>query len=125
MFAWLPHVSSGPYDDITMIQPPVDATEGVAKSVICSVTYKCKKNTPNITWNFEDMQSSLSTKQVDIEDFKTVSNLTFIGSLEDIDKSLICTAHFNNGKTSASHTLQIKSKLLFVITSGDLNTVQY
>ncbi|XP_030012812.1 uncharacterized protein LOC115434832 isoform X3 [Sphaeramia orbicularis] len=96
-----------PYEDIKMIHPPVEATEGVAKSVVCSVTYKCKKNTPNITWNFEDLQSSLSTKQLSIEDYKTESNLTFIGSLEDNGAALICTAHFDHGETSDSQTLQI------------------
>ncbi|XP_031154727.1 uncharacterized protein LOC116049323 [Sander lucioperca] len=97
-----------PYDDITMTERPGDTTEGVAKSVICSVSYKCKKNKPTIVWNYEDMQSSLKTKENSSNTFITVSNLTFIGSLEDDGKSLTCTAQFVTGETSDSETLHIK-----------------
>ncbi|KAF3839920.1 hypothetical protein F7725_018637 [Dissostichus mawsoni] len=31
-----------PYDQITMTERLIEATEGVAKSVVCSVSYKCK-----------------------------------------------------------------------------------
>ena len=92
-----------------------EATEGVAKSVICSVSYKCEKNTPNIVWNYKDMQYSLHTEEISSNTYKTVSNLTFIGSLEDDGKSLTCTARFITGETSDSVTLHIKSEFLHVI----------
>ncbi|XP_039661215.1 uncharacterized protein LOC120561937 [Perca fluviatilis] len=97
-----------PYNSITMTERPGNATEGVAKSVICSVSYKCKKNKPTIVWNYEDIQSSLKTKENSSNTFITVSNLTFIGSLEDDGKSLTCTAQFVTGETSDSETLHIK-----------------
>ncbi|XP_042346437.1 uncharacterized protein LOC121946082 isoform X2 [Plectropomus leopardus] len=97
-----------PFDNITMTERPGEETEGVATSVICSVSYKCKKNKPNIVWNYEDMKSSLKTKQSSSETFITVSNLTFIGSLGDHGKPLTCTAQFLNGETSDSETLHIK-----------------
>ncbi|XP_069549453.1 uncharacterized protein [Brachyistius frenatus] len=97
-----------PFQNIIMVQPPGEATEGVAKSVICSVVYKCKKNTPTIVWNYKDMQSSLKNKMTDGNTYNAVSNLTFIGSLGDDGKSLTCTAQFTTGETSDSAALHIK-----------------
>ncbi|XP_044063589.1 uncharacterized protein LOC122881428 isoform X2 [Siniperca chuatsi] len=97
-----------PHEEIKMIEQPGEATEGVAKSVICSVSYKCKKNTPTIEWNYNDMQSVPHTKKISSDTYNTVSNLTFIGSLEDDGKSLTCSAQFITGETSYSATLRIK-----------------
>ncbi|XP_062278442.1 uncharacterized protein LOC133983388 [Scomber scombrus] len=97
-----------PFEDIRMDEWQGEATEDVAKSVICSVSYKCKKNTPVIVWNYENMQNSPNSKRISSNTFKTVSNLTFIGSLEDDGKSLTCTARFMTGETSASAILHIK-----------------
>lgn len=109
------HVSDlGPYEEIKMTEKPGEATEGVANSVICSVSYKCKKNTPTIVWNYKDMQSSLNTKMISTDTYNTVSNLTFIGSLGDDGKSLTCTAQFITGETSDSATISIKSEFLHV-----------
>lgn len=94
-----------------MIEPPSEVTEGVANSVICSVSYKCRKNVPIIVWNYEDMQSSFYLKEnSSVNAYIAVSNLTFIGSLEDDGKSLTCTAKFMAGETSASATLHVKSE---------------
>ncbi|KAF7648240.1 hypothetical protein LDENG_00160090 [Lucifuga dentata] len=97
-----------PYEEIRMDEAPGELMEGVAKNIICSVSYKCKKNSPAITWNYEDMQSSFHTKKVSMDTYRAVSNLTFIGSLGDDGKSLICTAQFINGQTSASAALHVK-----------------
>lgn len=102
-----------------MSERPGEETEGVAKSVICTVSYKCKKNTPTIVWNY-DMQSSLLTKKISSNTYNTVSNLTFIGSLGDDGKSLTCTAQFITGKTSDSAPLHIKSEFLHVTYIGHL-----
>lgn len=92
-----------------MTHPPNVATEGVAKSVICFVVYKCKKNLPAIVWNYKDMQSSSHTEYLSENTYKTASNLTFIGSLEDNGKLLTCTAHFFTGDTADSSTILVKS----------------
>uniref|UniRef100_A0A8C4EU50 Ig-like domain-containing protein n=1 Tax=Dicentrarchus labrax TaxID=13489 RepID=A0A8C4EU50_DICLA len=97
-----------PYEKIKMTQQPGEATEGVAKSVICSVSYKCKKNTPTIVWNYKDMQSSFQTKKISSDTYNAVSNLTFIGTLGDDNNSLTCTAQFITGETSDSATIHIK-----------------
>ena len=89
-------------------------TEGMAKFVVCSVSYKCKKNKPSIEWNFADMPSVVKTTANSSNTFITVSNLTFIGSLEDDGKSLNCTATFSTGETSDSEVLDIKSEFLHV-----------
>ncbi|XP_010779215.1 myelin-associated glycoprotein-like [Notothenia coriiceps] len=97
-----------PYDQITMTERLIEATEGVAKSVVCSVSYKCRKNKPSIGWNFEDLQSYLKTKFISNNTYETLSNITFIGSLGDNGKPLTCTATFLTGETSDSATLLIK-----------------
>ncbi|XP_041834941.1 uncharacterized protein LOC121635704 [Melanotaenia boesemani] len=97
-----------PYEDIKMVKPPGETTEGIAQSVICSVSYKCKKNTPTIVWNYGDMQSSLNSKTTSMNTYTTESNLTFIGSLNDDGKPLTCTAQFISGETSDSTTLHVK-----------------
>ncbi|KAK2844400.1 hypothetical protein Q5P01_011059 [Channa striata] len=97
-----------PYEQITMNEPPGEVTEGVAKSVICSVTYKCEKNKPAIEWNYNDMQSSLRFTKMSGNTHKVVSNLTFIGSMDDNGKSLTCTARFITGTVSASENLVVK-----------------
>lgn len=93
-----------------MTDPPINATEGVATNVICFVFYKCKKNLKAIVWNYKDMQSSGRTDDLPNNAYKTSSNLTFIGSLEDIGKLLTCTAHFRSGETSKSSTILVKSE---------------
>ncbi|XP_028280942.1 uncharacterized protein LOC114448280 isoform X2 [Parambassis ranga] len=101
-----------PFEEIKMTEPPGDIMEGVAKSVVCSVMYRCNKNRPTIVWNMEDVQSKINTKLLPNNNFKTESNLTYIGSEGDNGKPLTCTATFVNGKTSDSATLHIKRNLL-------------
>lgn len=103
----------GPYEKITMTEHPIKATEGVAQSVICSVLYKCRKNTPTIVWNYSDMQRSISYEQLSNNNFVARSNLTFIGSLDDNGTSLTCTAQFLTGNTSDSTTIHVKSEYRF------------
>lgn len=93
-----------------MTDEPKDATEGVAKSVICFVYYTCKNDFKAIVWNYKDMQSSSHTDNLPNNLYKTASNLTFIGSLEDNGKLLTCTAHFFSGDTATSSTILIKSE---------------
>lgn len=93
-----------------MVEPPGELTEGMAASVLCSVTYKCSKNKPNIVWNFKDMQSFLITHELPSNTYTVESNLTFIGSMDDDGKPLTCTAQFVSGNTSASKTLHVKSE---------------
>ncbi|XP_055359206.1 uncharacterized protein LOC114843099 [Betta splendens] len=102
-----------PYEEIKMLEPPGELTEGMAKSVLCSVTYTCRKNKPNIVWNFKDMQYFLNTQQLSSNTYNVESNLTFIGSLNDNGKPLTCTAQFVTGNTSASKVLQVKKYDLY------------
>ncbi|XP_030249186.1 uncharacterized protein LOC115567089 isoform X1 [Sparus aurata] len=97
-----------PHETIKMVERPGNATEGVAQSVICSVSYKCKKNTPTIVWNYKDMHSVFDDKMISSNTYRAVSNLTFIGSLGDDGKSLNCTAKFYSGETSDSATIHVK-----------------
>lgn len=97
-----------------MTNPPGATIEGMAQSVVCSVTHKCKKNKPSIVWNFPDMQSKVKITEISKNTYNTSSNLTFIGSLDDNGKDLKCTAEFNKGETSASSVLKIAREFLHV-----------
>ncbi|XP_039885370.1 uncharacterized protein LOC120732093 isoform X5 [Simochromis diagramma] len=97
-----------PFQEITMNEPPGELTEGMAKNVTCSVIFKCRKNTPSVIWNYNNMQSSLNTKQTPNNTYTIVSNLTFIPSLSDDGKLLTCTAQFISGEFSTSATLTVK-----------------
>uniref|UniRef100_A0A669F2Q1 Uncharacterized LOC102079322 n=1 Tax=Oreochromis niloticus TaxID=8128 RepID=A0A669F2Q1_ORENI len=97
-----------PFQEITMNEPPGELTEGMAKNVTCSVIFKCRKNTPSVIWNYNNMQSSLNTKQTPNNTYTIVSNLTFIPSLSDDGKLLTCTAKFISGEFSTSATLTVK-----------------
>ncbi|KAM4601205.1 uncharacterized protein ACJ7VT_021004 isoform 2-T2 [Polymixia lowei] len=96
-----------PSEDIGMDEETGEFTEGLAKYVICSVSHKCKKDKPAITWNYKDMQSSVHT-EVSKDAYRTMSNLTFIATLDDNGKRLKCTAQFTHRQTSASTLLLIK-----------------
>lgn len=98
-----------------MTEPPDNTTEGVAQAVICSVSYKCMKNKPTIVWNYKDLQSSFYTERISSNTFKAVSNITFIGSLDDDGKALTCTAQFIAGDTTDSRTIRVNSKYLYQV----------
>ncbi|XP_029959554.1 uncharacterized protein LOC115397408 [Salarias fasciatus] len=102
-----------PYNKITMVERPDEATEGVAKSVICTVSYKCEKNMPTIVWNYRDMQSEEDTRKISGNSYRIVSNLTFIGSAREDGKQLTCTARFLTGQTSDSATIHVKRNMFF------------
>nr|XP_046255332.1 uncharacterized protein LOC124064705 [Scatophagus argus] len=97
-----------PYEEIKMSEWPGEVMEGVAKSVICSLSYVCKKKRPTIVWNYKNMPSSFFIETISNNKYKAVSNLTFIGSLEDDGNSLNCTAHFVTGETSDSATIHVR-----------------
>lgn len=123
LFVCFLYFGAGPYEKITMTERPSVMTEGVAQSVICSVLYKCRKDTPTIVWSYSDMQSSMSNKKLPNNTFVAQSNLTFIGSLEDNGKSLTCTAQFIAGKTSDSTIIQVKSEYRFYALGTREDTV--
>lgn len=101
------------FKEINITKLPSIITEGVAQSVICSVVYKCKKNTPTIVWNYNEMKSFFSVETVSRGTFRAQSNLTFIGSLDDDGQTLTCTARFITAETSDSRTIHVKSECTF------------
>ncbi|XP_051720085.1 uncharacterized protein LOC127496289 isoform X1 [Ctenopharyngodon idella] len=92
-----------------MIEPELtDFKEGVAKNFVCSVYHSCQKETPNITWNYENMQVSKGRKTLSGLDQVTYSSITFLGSKQDHGKKLICTAKFSGGNTETSVFLHVQ-----------------
>ncbi|CAL8286747.1 unnamed protein product [Merluccius merluccius] len=102
-----------PCDDVLMAPPLGELMEGVVEHVTCSVSYKCKKVTPSITWSHGDTQSTMTTLTVSQDTYTTTSNLTFVPSLDDNGKLLTCAAQFTSGVNSeASTKLLVKNSQL-------------
>ncbi|XP_051720101.1 sialoadhesin-like isoform X15 [Ctenopharyngodon idella] len=93
---------------ITIKPELADVTEGVAKNFSCSVYHSCQKETPTITWNYENMQVSTGRITLSSLDQVNYSNITFLGSKEDHGKKLICTAKFSGGNIEASVALHVQ-----------------
>uniref|UniRef100_A0AAR2JCF9 Ig-like domain-containing protein n=1 Tax=Pygocentrus nattereri TaxID=42514 RepID=A0AAR2JCF9_PYGNA len=85
-----------------------DVTEGVAKNFTCEVFHSCKKQTPDITWNYENMPETVKTKQNRGSGWVTKSNVSFLASMEDHGKKLTCTAKFPHGEITASVVLYVQ-----------------
>ncbi|XP_039526320.1 sialoadhesin-like [Pimephales promelas] len=91
------------------IEPELaEVTEGVAKNFTCSVYHSCQRETPTITWNYENMQISTQSKTLSGLDRVTNSNITFLGAKEEHGKKLICTATFSGGNIEASVVLHVQ-----------------
>ncbi|XDV31925.1 hypothetical protein PO909_002848 [Leuciscus waleckii] len=91
------------------IEPELaDVTEGVAKNFTCSVYHSCQRETPTITWNYENMQVSTGSNTLSGLNRVTYSNITFLGSKDDHGKKLICTAKFSGGNIEASVVLHVQ-----------------
>ncbi|CAL8248704.1 unnamed protein product [Lota lota] len=95
--------------DLLQVSDPGVLAEGVAKLVTCSISYTCKKARPSIEWNFKDMLSSTATLKTSANKYTTISNLTFVPSLDDDGELLTCTAYFHPvGHSSNSVQLRVK-----------------
>ncbi|XP_077063934.1 uncharacterized protein LOC143715922 isoform X2 [Siphateles boraxobius] len=96
------------HDKITIEPELADVTEGVAKIFNCSVYHSCQRETPTITWNYENMQVSTRSKTLSGLNRITYSNITFLGAKEDHGKKLICTATFSVGNAETSVVLRVQ-----------------
>ncbi|XP_067221502.1 uncharacterized protein [Chanodichthys erythropterus] len=96
------------HQKITIEPELADVTEGVAKNFSCSVYHSCQKETPTITWNYENMKVSTGSKTLSGLDQITYSNITFLGSIDDHGKKLICTAQFSGQSTETYVVLHVK-----------------
>ncbi|KAK9962508.1 hypothetical protein ABG768_007866 [Culter alburnus] len=96
------------HQKVTIDPELADVTEGVAKNFTCSVYHSCQKETPTITWNYENMQVSMGRNTLSGLDWITYSNITFLGSKDDHGKKLICTAQFSGQNTETYVVLHVK-----------------
>ena len=115
--AWIILLNSLSYTDVSgihkdiVIEPELaDVTEGVAENFTCKVFHSCKKQTPHITWNYENMPETVETKPNRGSGLVTNSNVLFLASMEDHGKKLTCTAKFPYGEITASVVLYVQSE---------------
>lgn len=93
------------------IQSPDEFLEGQASKVVCTASYTCAKDTPTLSWNYDQMPATKDVKKLQETEWNAVSTLTFKASANDHGKSLTCDAQFPDGQTmEVSTTLQVKSK---------------
>ncbi|XP_067220513.1 sialic acid-binding Ig-like lectin 12 [Chanodichthys erythropterus] len=91
------------------IEPELaEFTEGVPKNFSCSVYHSCQKETPTITWNYQNMRVSTGSKTLSTLDRVTYSSITFLGSKDDHGKKLICTVKFSGKDITASVVLHVQ-----------------
>ncbi|XDV31912.1 hypothetical protein PO909_002837 [Leuciscus waleckii] len=100
------------HHEITIEPELADVTEGVAKNFTCSVYHSCQRETPTITWNYENMTVSNDSKTLSGLDRVTYSTITFLGSKDDHGKKLSCTATFSGKDIMASVVLRVQYPML-------------
>ncbi|XP_051720124.1 uncharacterized protein LOC127496296 isoform X5 [Ctenopharyngodon idella] len=101
------------HQKITIEPELTDFKEGVAKNFVCSVYHSCQKETPTITWNYENMQVLTGSKTLSGLGRITYSSITFLGSKQDHGKKLICTAKFSGGNTETSVVLHVQHQVTY------------
>ncbi|KAK7156780.1 hypothetical protein R3I94_006733 [Phoxinus phoxinus] len=97
---------------ITIEPELAEVTEGVAKNFTCSVYHSCQRETPAITWNYENMTVSNDSNKLSGLDRVTYSSITFLGSKDDHGKKLICTGKLSGKDFMESVVLHVQSPFI-------------
>ncbi|XP_048017470.1 myeloid cell surface antigen CD33-like [Megalobrama amblycephala] len=100
------------HQKITIEPELAELTEGVPKNFSCSVYHSCQKETPVITWNYQNMRVSTGGKTLSTLDRVTYSSITILGTKDDHGKKLICTVKFSGKDITASVVLYVQYPLL-------------
>ncbi|XP_035288834.1 uncharacterized protein LOC118235506 isoform X2 [Anguilla anguilla] len=83
--------------------------EGVEKDVVCSVSYACQEQRPDLSWNYGGMKVSSEFKKRGSGSWESRSTLTFKAGASDHNQALKCTARFTNGQIQEGYiTLKVK-----------------
>ncbi|XP_035288843.1 uncharacterized protein LOC118235520 [Anguilla anguilla] len=83
--------------------------EGVEKDVVCSVSYACQEQRPDLSWNYGGMKVSSEFKKRGSGSWESRSILKFKAGASDHNQALKCTARFTNGQTQEGYiTLKVK-----------------
>ncbi|KAM9468535.1 uncharacterized protein Hap1MRO34_013198 [Clarias gariepinus] len=94
-----------------VISPTHDlAIEGIEKSFTCTVNHTCKKQKPNIIWNYRNMPVSVETQKGSNHSCETISTLKLKASQDDHGKILTCTSQTTDGEMSEHITLKVKKE---------------
>lgn len=99
---------SGVNYNITIEPELADIIEGVAKNFTCTVYYSCRKENPQISWNYKSMQVTEKNESLTELNSAVVSNVTFLGAKEDHGKKLMCTATFSERSIATSVVLHVQ-----------------
>ncbi|XP_076833281.1 uncharacterized protein LOC143478202 [Brachyhypopomus gauderio] len=94
------------HKDITIVPEEADVTEGFGKNFTCTVYHSCKTQAPEISWNYEDYETTGTKKSIGLS-WATTSNILFLPSMEDNGKKLNCTAKYPDEEITASVLLQV------------------
>ncbi|XP_064167288.1 uncharacterized protein LOC135241083 isoform X1 [Anguilla rostrata] len=83
--------------------------EGVEKDVVCSVSYACQEQRPDLSWNYGGMKVSSEFQKRGSGSWESRSTLTFKAGASDHNQALKCTARFTNGQIQEGYiTLKVK-----------------
>ncbi|XP_073780301.1 sialoadhesin-like [Danio rerio] len=100
--------------NITIEPEMAEVSEGVTQNFTCTVHHSCKKENPTITWNYENMQVSEGTKTLSGFDQLVYSTIAFLGTKEDYEKKLICSAEYSGGNITAFVPLHVPSVMMVI-----------
>ncbi|KAG1951997.1 myeloid cell surface antigen CD33-like [Pimephales promelas] len=110
-------------DKITIEPELAEVTDGVAKNFTCSVYHSCKRETPTITWNYENMTVSDDSNKLPGLNQVSYSTITFLGSKDDHGMKLICTAKISGKAITASVVLHLQSPFINEPLLTELKTI--
>ncbi|KAL0985013.1 hypothetical protein UPYG_G00151830 [Umbra pygmaea] len=81
---------------------------GEVVSASCSVVHSCPSEPPLLTWS-SSKSPSVQTQQLANGQWEVTSSLTFTSSINDNNRTLVCTAEYNGGVPKSSNkTLNVK-----------------
>lgn len=107
--------STGPIDRARITpDSSTEFLEGVEQEIFCSVTYKCPKDRPYITWNNGELSGSTSI--VSGAKQKARSTLKFTAKAGDQRKVITCQSELKGNTQTATITLKVKHKLQPVLS---------
>lgn len=101
----------GPIDQV-QIKADTEFLEGVKQNIVCSVTYMCAKDRPQIIWRGEELPGS--TFQVTKEGIKQIakSTLNFTPKASDNGKTITCQADFKGNVQTEELNLSVQSEYI-------------
>lgn len=84
--------------------------EGVEQDIVCSVTYMCSSNRPQIFWNDRRLHGNITYIRKQGIKYEARSTLKFTAKTDDHNKTITCRSEFKGNVQRVQITLRVKSE---------------